>query len=83
MSGSAFSNSWHLCLPAFPYCQKDSISFYLFAESGLDRSSGCAGHDRGAVDAPSSFSVFSAHKVSAAGTPVFDLAAGCNFDSFT
>jgi len=58
------------------------MSFYLFAESGLDCSSGGAGHDRGAVDAPSSFSVFAAHKVSAAGTPVFDLAACGNFDSF-
>ena len=58
------------------------MSFYLFAEFGLDCLSGRTGDYRGTVDPPSSFGVFTVHKMAAAGTPVFDLAAGGNLDSF-
>ena len=58
------------------------MSFYLFAESGLDGLSGLTCNNGGSVDPSSSFSVFAAHKVSATGAPVFDLAGSGNFDSF-
>jgi len=56
---------------------------FLLAESDFGYFSHCLVHNRGACDSSASFGVFGAHKMSAAGLFVLDLAGGGDFNSFT
>ena len=57
-------------------------SRYLLTQFNLDSFSRGACHNRRAAHPPSTFCVFTAHKMATTGAFVFDLAGSSNLDSF-
>jgi hypothetical protein len=55
---------------------------YLLTQFGPNRLSRCAFHNRRAAHPPSTFCIFTAHKMTTTGAFVFDLAGSSNLDSF-